>query len=61
MRPNWVVPEIEIKRKGRESYFSVPILKMGLPQEAQIPLMAGLPLLSLICLGFLISRFFFFS
>ena len=44
------------------AYFvSLPILKIGLPQEAQVPLMAGLPFFSLICLGSLISLFFFFS
>ena len=42
-------------------FVSLPILKIGLPQEAQVPLMAGLPFFSLICLGALISLFFFFS
>jgi hypothetical protein len=49
------------KERESEIYFSLPILKICLPQEAQVPLMAGLPFFSLICLGFLISRFFFFS
>ena len=39
----------------------MPILKIGFPQEAHVPLIAGLPFFSLICLGFLISLFFFFS
>ncbi len=56
-----MVWDLEIKRSGRKIYFSLPILKICLPQEAQVPLMAGLPFFSLICLGFLISRFFFFS
>jgi hypothetical protein len=58
-------PETEEREKKgkRESriYFSLPILKICLPQEAQVPLIAGLPFFSLICLGFFISRFFFFS
>jgi len=46
---------------GEWNYFSLPILNIGLPQELQVPLIAGLPFFSLICLGFLISLFFFFS
>jgi len=50
------------KERERKIYFvSLPILKICLPQEAHVPLIAGLPFFSLICLGFLISRFFFFS
>jgi len=51
-------------KKEREisNYFvSFPILKIALPQDEHVPLIAGLPFFSLICLGFLISRFFFFS
>ena len=51
----------EKKERENRIYFSLPILKIALPQEAQVPFIAGRPFFSLICLGFLISRFFFFS
>jgi hypothetical protein len=56
------LPQIlKIKRNRRDESYSFPILKIGLPQEAQVPFTAGRPFFKVICLGFLISLFFFFS
>jgi hypothetical protein len=49
------------KKVGEWNYFSLPIRKIGLPHEAQVPFTANRPFFSLICFGFLISLFFFFS